>query len=181
MFTKGWMSQWQQQLEAEILKVSPQAVVKSVDYGTNPKDYQAAPIKLVFTYEIPDYAMGNSEGMVFTPLVTNNLYTGVQTFLRVGGSQNEHKYAFKDGCSRLVELNETIVLPAGLKMQAAPLKSDIKNSAANINASLQQQGNQLKLHLNAAFNKRVYEAEEWPGFKAVVDSYKQYQKNIYVK
>ena len=29
----------------------------SVDYGRNPKDYQAAPIQIIFRYEIPDYAM----------------------------------------------------------------------------------------------------------------------------
>lgn len=181
MFTKGWMSQWQQQLEAEVMRVSPQAKLLSVDYGKNPKDYQAAPIKMVFCYEIPDYAIGGSEGMMLKPVLMNNLYTSVQTFLRVGGSASEHKYAFKDGCSRQVELNETIVLPNGMKMQAAPLQSDITNSAASIKASLQQQQNQISLRLNAAFNKRIYQAEEWPGFKAVVDSYKQYQDYIFVK
>jgi len=181
IFTQGWMSQWQQTLEAELLRVSPQAKVYSVDYGKDPKNYMQGPIKMVFTYEIPDYAYGGSEGMAFIPLLTNNLYASVQSFLRVGGNQPEHKYAFKDGCSRQVEFNETIVLPKGLKMQTAPLLSDLTNSAANIKASLQQQDDRIKLNLKAEFNKRVYAAEEWPGFKAVVDAYKQYQGYIFVK
>lgn len=181
VFTRGWMSRWEQTLEAEILKVSPRAKVLSVDYGENPKDYQAAPIKLVFKYEIPDYAVGGKEAMLFKPIVMNNLYRNQQSFLRVGDNSASRKYAFRDGCSRMVNFTETITLPEGYKMQTPSMKSQISNDVASIDASLSQTDNKITLLLNAAFNKRIYEASEWPMFKEVVDSYKKFQNYIYIK
>lgn len=180
-FTQGWMARWQQGLETELLRVSPQAKMIAVDYGKDPKNYQEAPIKLVFTYEIPDYAVGNQKGLVFKPLLMNNLYRSVQSFLNVGGNVAEHKYGFKDRCSRQILFRETITLPEGMTMQNSPMKSSISNGAASINASLAQSGNAVKFDLDAKFNKRVYEAGEWPGFKQVVDDYKKYQDYIYIK
>ena len=43
MFTRGWQSQWKNMLESQLLNVSPKARLLSVDYGKDPKDYQAAP------------------------------------------------------------------------------------------------------------------------------------------
>ena len=57
IFTEGWQSQWKNSMENQLLAVSPKARLLSVDYGKNPKDYQAAPIKITFRYEIPEYAV----------------------------------------------------------------------------------------------------------------------------
>ena len=43
-------------MERQLLNVSPKARLLSVDYGSNPKDYQKAPIRITFRYEIPGYA-----------------------------------------------------------------------------------------------------------------------------
>ena len=99
-------------MESQLLAISPKAKLLSVDYGKNPKDYQAAPIKITFRYEIPDYALKGEKEMFFRPLVMNNLYNQVRSYLRIDTSLKERKYGFKDGCSRLVELDETIQLPA---------------------------------------------------------------------
>lgn len=181
VFTRGWMSRWSQTLEAELLRVSPQAKVLSVDYGKAPKDYQAAPIHIMFTYEIPNYAIGDSCAMAFKPIVMNNLYRSLQSFLFVGGDKEQRKYGFKDRCSRQVVLDETITLPEGMKMQNSSMKSDITNSAASIFAHCSQAGDKVILSIDASFNKRVYEADEWSGFKAVVDDYKKYQDYIYIR
>lgn len=181
IFTRGWMSRWSQTLEAELLKVSPQAKVLSVDYGKDPKNYQAAPIRITFTYEIPNYAVGGDGAMAFKPLVMNNLYRSLQSFLNVGGDQSQRSYGFKDRCSRQVKFSETITLPKGMKMQNMPMKSAVSNGAASIDANLAQSGDNVVLSLDASFNKRVYEASEWQGFKEVVDTYKKYQDYIYIK
>ncbi len=180
-FTQGWLDRWQQSLEQELLRVSPQARMLSADYGNDPKNYEAAPIKITYTYEIPDYAVGSSHGMVFKPLVMNGLYRSVQSFLSIGGDLKEHRYAFKDRCSRQVVFDETITLPQGMNMQNTPMESSLSNNAASLEASLAQPGDKIHLHLEAAFNKRGYEAQEWEGFKEVVDGYKKYQDYIYIK
>ena len=135
----------------------------------------------MFKYEIPDYAVGGKEAMLFKPIVMNNLYRNQQSFLRVGDNSASRKYAFRDGCSRMVNFTETITLPEGYKMQTPPMKSQISNDVASIDASLSQTDNKITLLLNAAFNKRIYEASEWPMFKEVVDSYKKFQNYIYIK
>lgn len=66
-------------------------------------------------------------------------------------------------------------------MQNSSMKSDITNSAASIFAHCSQAGDKVILSIDASFNKRVYEADEWPGFKAVVDDYKKYQDYIYIR
>ena len=114
IFTQGRQAEWQNLLEEQLLAVSPKARLIGVDYGKDPKDYQAAPIRITFRYEIPDYALAGKAGeLVFKPFVMNNLYAGVQTHLRIRTDREERLYGFKDACSRLVELDETIQLPKG--------------------------------------------------------------------
>ena len=52
IFTTGFQSEWKNTMERQLLAVSPKARLLSVDYGRNPKDYQSAPIKITFRYEI---------------------------------------------------------------------------------------------------------------------------------
>ena len=48
-----FQSEWKSTMERQLLAISPKARLLSVDYGKNPKYYQAAPIKITFRYEIP--------------------------------------------------------------------------------------------------------------------------------
>ena len=48
IFTTGWQSEWTRTMEKQLLAVSPNAKLISVDWGKNPKDYQAAPITNTF-------------------------------------------------------------------------------------------------------------------------------------
>lgn len=180
VFTRGWQSNWQQSMEGEMLKVSPQAQILDVDYGSDPKDYQRAPIKITFRFRIPNYAVGGSEGMLFKPLTMNNFYTHILSFLNVGGNNSTRQYAFRDRCSRQVVVDETMLLPAGMKMQTDPINEDINHAPATLKASLAQSGQTLKLTANAKFFKRVYDAADWQGFKEVRDSFRELQSNIFI-
>lgn len=181
LFTQGWQSDWYNSLEQQLLAVSPRARLLSVDYGKNPKDYQAAPIRITFRYEIPEYAVCGTREMVFKPMVMNNLYTAVQTFLRINTSVEQRMYGFKDGCSRLVELSETIRLPKGYVM-ISPDKTLKKNSgAADFEGTLAQQGGEIRLNQRLALKKRVYEAADWPDFRAAVNDYKSFGEYIVIK
>ncbi|MDR0845307.1 MAG: DUF3857 domain-containing protein [Tannerella sp.] len=181
IFTQGWEDDWQKGLESQLLAVSPKARLISVDYGKEPKNYQAAPIRITFRYEIPDYALTGRQEMLFKPLVMNNLYAGVQTFLRLNTDMEERAYGFKDACSRLVELNETIQYPKGYTLATAT-RSDVQNSsAADFEGSLQQEGNTLRLHQKLTLKKRVYEATDWEGFRQAVKAYKSFGEEIVIK
>ena len=113
IFTTGFQSEWRNTMECQLLNISPKARLVSVDYGNNLKDYQAEPIKITFRYEIPAYALVGDGVMFFRPLVMNNLYNSVRSYLRINTSLDKRPYGFKDCCSRSAELDETHCVPDG--------------------------------------------------------------------
>ena len=181
IFTTGWQSQWQAALESQLLAVSPKARLISVDYGKDPKNYQAAPIKMTFRYEIPDYALSGEGVMLFKPMVMNNLYNQVKSYLRINTDLEERRYGFKDACSRLVELDETIQLPTGYKLAGNGKEDSAQSSAADFEGSLRQDGNKVVLHQKLALKKRVYEAGDWNGFRNAVNAHKSFGDYIVIK
>ena len=70
-------------MESQLLSISPKAKLLKVDWGKNPKDYQAAPIKITFWYEIPDYAIIGNDEMALVPLTMHGLYDQVRSYLRI--------------------------------------------------------------------------------------------------
>ena len=160
----------------------PKARLLSVDYGRNPKDYQKAPIRITFRYEIPDYALaGDDGGMVFKPFVLNNLYTQVMSYLRIDTSLETRQYGFKDGCSRLVELDETLRLPSGYQLAGEPRQDSLSGQAADFEGSIAQEGNRLTVKTRLALKKRVYEAADWDSFRQAVNTAKSYGQYLVVK
>jgi hypothetical protein len=180
MFTRGRQADWKNMLEAQLLAVSPKAKLISVDYGKAPKAYQAAPLRITFRYEIPDYALAGEKEMLFKPMVMNNLYAGVQTFLRIRTDLEERHYAFKDACSRLVELSETIRLPKGYTLLTAARTEATNSAAADFEGSLRQEGNSVALYQKLVLKKRVYEAADWEGFRSAVDAHKSFGEEIII-
>ncbi len=181
VFTTGWQSDWKNSMEKQLLAVSPKAKLISVDWGKDPANYQAAPIRLVFRYEIPDYAVKGGDALLIKPLVMNNLYNSIKSFLRIDTSLEKREFGFKDACSRLVEQDETIQLPAGYTL-SNEAKSDAKQSqAADFEGSLKQEGNKIVLHQKLALKKRVYEASDWCGFRDAVNGFKSYGDYLVIK
>lgn len=174
IFTTGWQSDWQNSLEKQLLAVSPNARLLRVDYGKNPKDYQAGPIRITFSYEIPGYAIIAGERMLLKPMVMSGLYDQVKSFLRLDTSLDTRAYGFKDACSRLVEQEETIQLPKGYTLANAPKSDDERSLAADFEGSLSQQGSTIQLSQKLALKKRVYDASDWDGFRSAVNAYKGY-------
>ncbi|MDR2981669.1 MAG: DUF3857 domain-containing protein [Puniceicoccales bacterium] len=176
IFTRSMMSEWQDNVEQELLNVSPQAQLLSVEYGKNPRDYIAGPVSITMKFRIPNYALVGTKEVFLTPLTVNNLFSRVKTYLRLG-DEKERKYPFKDACSRLVELTETITLPDGYKLVTdAPFASG-KNDTAEYTTSLRQEGNALKFYNLLVLKKRVYEASEWPAFLEAVNQQRQFSEN----
>ena len=180
IFTQGWQTEWQNTMEQQLLAVSPKAKLISVDYGKNPKDYMAGPIKITFRYEIPDYAISGKEEMLFKPMVMNNLYASAQSHLRIDGSLQKREYGFRDACSRLIEMNETIQLPKGYKMVSAPREDAKASDAADFEGSLQQDGNQIKFYQKLALKKRVYEPSDWNGFRNAINASNSFGEHIII-
>ena len=181
VFTTGFRSEWHNAMERELLNVSPKARLISVDYGPDPKDYQAAPIKITFKYEIPQYALVGDSVMIFRPMVMNGLYNTVRTYFRLDTSVEKRKYGFKDACSRLVELDEVIRIPDGYTMVTASKSDEMQGSGADFIGSLTQDGRQITLRNVLALKKRVYEPSDWESFRDAVNAHKAYGEYVVIK
>lgn len=179
IFTGGWQSDWLNSMESQLLAVSPKARLISVDWGKNPKDYQAAPIKITFRYEIPDYAIAGKEEMLVKPLTMNNLYNQIRSYLSINTSLAERQYGFRDACSRLVELDETIQLPQGYHLKNN-LENKKQSKVADFEGSLRQEGNRIQIRQKLSLKKRIYEAADWAGYKAALQAHQAFGNYIII-
>lgn len=180
VFTSGWQEDWKNSMEAQLLTISPNARLLSVDWGKNPKDYQAAPIKITFRYEIPEYALTGNDVLLVKPTL-DKLYRSVKSFLRINTDIETRQYGFKDACSRLVEQEETIQLPAGYTLVNEEKEDSKQSASADFDGSLKQDGNKVVLHQRIALKKRVYEASDWEGFRTAVNAFKSYGDYLVIK
>ena len=136
---------------------------------------------MTFRYEIPDYAVAGEGEMLVKPMLMNNLYNQVRSYLRINTNLEERQFGFKDGCSRLVELDETIQLPSGYKLVNDARKVSKFSGAADFEGSLIQKGNKVQMHQKLALKKRVYEASDWKGFRDAVNSHKSFGDYLIIK
>ncbi len=181
IFTQGFQSQWQNTMEQQLLNVSPRAKLLSVDYGSNPKDYQKEPIRITFRYEIPGYAQLGKNEMLFKPLTMNNLYNQVRTYLRINTDMEERQYGFKDACSRLVELDEVIRIPSGYTLVSGEKANHEQGPGADFEGYLYQKKGEVVMRNRLALKKRVYEASDWASFRKAVNVHKTYGDYLLIK
>lgn len=174
IFTGGFMDNWKNGLEKELLKVSPRARLLSVDYGKDPKDYTAAPIRIKMKFTIPDYALSGNGVLMMKPLVFSDLYNQVRSYMRINTTLENRDYAFKDACSRYVELEEVITLPKGYKMVQENKEDTKNNPVASFSGYMKQEKEQVKIAQKLTLTKRVYDALDWPAFRSAVNAHKSF-------
>ncbi|MGL5682337.1 MAG: DUF3857 domain-containing transglutaminase family protein [Marinifilaceae bacterium] len=172
-FMNDFKRDWHLAMEKELMNIAPQAELVSVDYGNNPYDYVAAPIKITMKFRIPDYALLGDDMMVFTPISGSNFYKGVQSHLRIDTSKAEKEYAFTDRCSRLVKISEQYNLPQGYKMSSSPANVNYEGNAASYKGSVAAANNSIRINHDVRMEKRVYDASDWKDVHTVVSNQKQ--------
>lgn len=173
-FLQGFADRVSRALETELQRVSPQA--KLVSYSCKDAvDYQKSPVELTMKFTIPDYAVVGDGVMICRPLVLGNLYSGIKSFMRVDTSKETRKYGFKDSCSRLVQLDETMTLPKGYTLEAGSNSEknvNFDSDIASFSSDLKSNGNKVNLKATLSLGKRVYDASDWTDFRNAVKGYK---------
>ena len=182
IFTLGMQYDWKNSLENQLMAVSPNAKLLSVDYGKNPKDYQAAPISITFKYSIPNYAMrGNNGELFYKPFSFNNLYNSLKSYMNIDTTVEKRKYGFRDSCSRLIDINETVTLPNGYVMTNPEKNDQMTGSGADFKGSLTQTKNKITLTNNLRLKKRIYQSADWDSFRQAVNAHKNYSNHLIIK
>jgi hypothetical protein len=164
MFTGSYKALWRSNLEREILSVAPQSRIVSLDYGKDPYDYMAGPIKLKIKYEIRDYAIAGEGELVFVPFAGAGVFRRVLGELYINTSLEKRRYPFRDRCSRSVAIEDVTTIPAGYELVWKPELKQVDSEAATFEGTIEQKDNSLVLTEKMNYNKRIYQPEEWPGY-----------------
>ncbi len=181
-FLQSFVERVGRSLEAELQRVSPQAKLSGYSCP-DAKDYQKGPVVLKMKFTIPDYAVAGDGVMICRPFVLSNLYSGVKSFMRINTSKESRDYGFKDSCSRLVELKETMTLPKGYSMDGVSGTGNnvnVDSDIASFSSSVSGADNKVTIDARLSLGKRVYEAGEWSDFRSAVNAYKDLADSEFV-
>ncbi|MFC2102343.1 DUF3857 domain-containing transglutaminase family protein [Bacteroidota bacterium] len=178
-FKNSNKTKWDQNIEREFQRIHPKALIVRLNYG-DPMDYLSGPISIEIDFEIPDYATVAGNNLIFKPLMASKLFQSAQSHLYFDTDLETREYAFRDRCSRQVEVKESIRIPSLSKTVRIPEAVDQKGSVASINAGYTLQGETLDFTENIYLGKRIYEADEWPQFKAVVEAQNRFADEMVV-
>ncbi len=160
---------WYQNVERELLRLWPQARVMQVKYH-DPVEYLRYNMWVAIDYTIPGFAVVSDSLMMFTPLSAAGIFRPFQGQLSFDTGIKERKYAFRDRCSRQVEINESVRLPENSRVVKLPGSADVAGSAASFSGSYSNRNGAVDFNARSVFAKRVYEAGDWPGFRAAVEA-----------
>ena len=176
-------SEWRRNVEMELIRVAPQAQITSVTYTDN-DTYLKQPVKITYKYRIPNYALVSDKELIFTPLLAKGVFARAMGHLSVNVQKEKRLYPFKDRCSRLLEVKETVKLPAGFStLSPLPEIQKVNGKSVTYNGGYTLQGNILTFEQKASYGKRVYEASDWNDFRNAVLAQKSYSifELIFVK
>jgi hypothetical protein len=173
MFRNYNKTQWNQNLEKELLKISSLAEVTHLEY-TDPIDYKSGPIRITLEYKIPEYAIVSGDQLLFIPLTASNLFKNYQPHLFFETWIKERKYPFRDRCSRSVELSESIQLPGNSKSVYLPKTKNTTGEVCSFLGGYQLTDQKLTLDEKIVLGKRIYDARDWKEFRDAVVSQNSY-------
>lgn len=165
-------SEWQRNLELELLRIAPNAIIKKITH-TDPDRYLEQPVSITYTYSIPDYAVIDGDKLIFIPLTARNLYSRAMSHLRFDTTMTMRTQPFSNRCSRLVDISESITLPAEYSsMEYNAMIEGVVSPAVNYGCGFDLNGKTLTFGESAMYNKRIYDATDWPAFRQAVRNQK---------
>lgn len=178
MFTSYYKNRWERSLEEELRRVHPHARVTGLDLP-DPYRYQSGPIQIRMEYEIPNYALVSDEEIIMESFIASGIFRGAMAHLYMDTGLESRDYPFRDRCSRYVKFNESIKLPGEYEIVSVPQVEPFKDSTAYFEGGYQMSlsGQTLRMNMDASFNKRIYEPEEWPSYKRAVEGHKAFMED----
>lgn len=167
-FTRSYRSGWEDTYVGMLSRAYPHATVTR-QVLPDPHDL-SLPIRVRIEYRIPGFARAVGGNMVMTPLLAENVFG--DSFhapeLATRTNMETRQYGFRQRCSRLVDLDETITLPAGMRALRLPETARIAGEAASFDGGVTVEGGTLRFRARHRMEKRLYDAADWPDFRAAM-------------
>ncbi|RPH28636.1 MAG: DUF3857 domain-containing protein [Bacteroidales bacterium] len=167
IFTRNFKADWQSSFERELVKISPRIEIIGMSY-TDPYAYLLQPVQIKVKYRIPDYAIATKDEIIVTPVVAANLFGSRHSHTSFDTSIEKRLYPFADGCTKLIELSETITLPANMSIKFKPEAKQTTGSGADFESNYALDGNTLTFSQKVVLKKRIYQPEDWASFRDAV-------------
>jgi len=167
LFTRSYKADWQSNFEKELVKISPRIEILEMFYS-DPYAYLLQPVQIKVKYRIPDFAIATKDEIIFTPVIAANLFGSRHSHLTFDTSIENRLYPFADGCTKLIELNETITLPANMSITYIPESKHSSGSGADFESSYTVEGSTLTFAQKVVLKKRIYQPADWSSFREAV-------------
>jgi len=166
--TRTFRNNWERLMETELLSVFPQMTIEKISFS-DAYDYNE-PFRLEAVFHIGNFANVVDNKFIFTPFSATAIYKNFHPHLKINLQSEKKKYGFRDACSKWIEIYETMELPFSMNAVFIPQVKDIEGTPASFFSSFQIKDKTLIFKENVSLNKRVYEKEDWPVFRQVVNN-----------
>lgn len=177
MFTGADKKLWDINLQNLILNEFPNATLYTSTYEPeNIIQVLDGPIHLTYTFRIKDYLIDNGEEVLIKPVSFYPLFQSAQRQFGIDTSLKVRRYPFRESCSRLVEINETITFTGDIELVYQPRIKTVRGSGADYQIDIQTDQKKLSIRQEAVYKKRIYQPEDWASFRSAVMAQKDLSK-----
>lgn len=159
--------------EQWLSKISPRAEL--TDYSTTDPVDVNTPFEITLEYQASGYAMVSETQMVFTPPMARNILSSrrLTDFSAAVGSPTRH-YGIFLRATREFNYKESITLPKGYTLAAAPKAGTVDQPAAGFSAEISSGTGSVLLKEQLMIKKKIIPASEYDGLKAAVDASEEF-------
>lgn len=176
MFTRAYRSQWQHNLHKQLIDIFPQAVIANVTY-TDPYAYRNYPVKIVYEYSIPNFAISDGKTICFNSLTNHGFMRGYQYGQHLSAKLEKRNHDYRIGCSQYVKIEENYSFDRKVKKIETVNPEKIETKLASINAQWTKGKTDVSMVFETSFNQRVYDVSTWPDVKKVRTSMHTFQNS----
>ncbi|MBN1448361.1 MAG: DUF3857 and transglutaminase domain-containing protein [Bacteroidetes bacterium] len=173
-FTRSYRSTWEDVYTQLLTAKYPAAEILRADIGGI---YDLSkPFRVTLEYNIPHFARFADGKTICTPLLAVNPFGDAfhAPELNTNTGKEEKAFGFRQRCSRVVELEETITLPTSMTPIVLPDEARIEGDAASFSGEVTVTGTSLRFTATHRMEKRMYEAGDWPTFRAALLARKRF-------
>ena len=171
-FTRRLRHTWGNQLRDALRLIHPKIKVADLHF---PDPYDLSrPFEIRFGFEIPGFATLGKKQAYLTPISGRLPFADLLAFLRMNLSNPKRAHPFRTRCSQLVEVVETLDLPAGYATVYLPELKKVSGSGTDFQGTVGRRGNRLEIREKLTFKKRIYAAEDWDSFRRSILEFKKF-------